>query len=283
MKIASYLVNGNPSYGVVSSSGMVDLKKRLGAQFPSLRALLAGDALAQAKKITENTAPDYKQEQVQFLPLIPDADKVLCVGLNYHSHRLETGRRETAYPTLFTRYTTAHVGHLQPLIKPRVSDDFDYEAELAVVMGKKARHVPEDRALTYIAGYTCYHDGSVRDWQRHTSQFTPGKNFMGTGGLGPWLVTADEIPDPSKLKVMMRLNGNELQNATTDLMIFSVPSLIEYITTFIELLPGDVIATGTPGGVGFTRKPPIFMKPGDVAEVEVTGVGVLRNPIVAEE
>jgi 2-keto-4-pentenoate hydratase/2-oxohepta-3-ene-1,7-dioic acid hydratase in catechol pathway len=142
--------------------------------------------------------------------------------------------------------------------------------------------VPKERALEYIAGYSCYHDGSVRDWQRHTSQFTPGKNFPGTGGFGPWLVTADEIPDPSELTVVMRLNGHEMQHATTDLMIFGVPTLINYITTFTELVPGDVIATGTPGGVGFARNPPLFMKPGDIAEVEITGIGVLRNPVKAE-
>ena len=282
MQLVSYSVHGSPSYGVVTDAGVVDLKSRLGGTFPTLKALLAGRGFQAARRIAEKERPDHRLEEVTLLPVIPDVDKIFCVGINYHSHRQETGRQETPYPTIFTRYANTQVGHLQPLIKPRVSDAFDFEAELAVIIGKPARHVPKERALDYIAGYSCYHDGSVRDWQRHTSQFTPGKNFPGTGGFGPWLVTADEIPDPSELTVVMRLNGHEMQHATTDLMIFNVPTLINYITTFTELIPGDVIATGTPGGVGFARNPPVFMKPGDIAEVEITAIGVLRNPVKAE-
>jgi 2-keto-4-pentenoate hydratase/2-oxohepta-3-ene-1,7-dioic acid hydratase in catechol pathway len=282
MKIASYSVRGNPSYGVVTEVGLVDLKTRIGEAFPTLKALLAGAGLQQARRISEKSSPDYRLEEVELLPVIPDVEKIYCVGLNYHSHRQETGRQETRFPTIFTRFANTQVGHLQPLIKPRVSDEFDFEAELAVIIGKAGRHVPKGLALEHVAGYACYHDASVRDWQRHTSQFTPGKNFPGTGGLGPWLVTTDEVPDPSELTVVLRLNGQEMQHATTDLMIFSVPTLINYLTTFTELVPGDVIATGTPGGVGYARNPPVFMKSGDVAEVEITGVGVLRNPVVAE-
>jgi len=283
MRFASYSIRGEASYGVVTDGGLVDLKTRLKASFPTLKALLAGEGIQQARRIAEKATPDYRLEEVGLLPVIPDADKIFCVGLNYHSHRQETGRQETRFPTIFTRYANTQVGHLQPLIKPRVSNDFDFEAELAVIIGKAGRHVAKECALEYVAGYSCYHDASVRDWQRHTSQFTPGKNFPGTGGLGPWLVTTDEIPDPSQLTVVMRLNGHEMQHATTDLMIFSVPTLINYLTTFSELVPGDVIATGTPGGVGFARKPPLFMKPGDIAEVEITGIGVLRNPVKAED
>lgn len=283
MKIASYSVRGNASYGVVTDLGLVDLKTRIGATFPTLKALLAGAGLQQARRISEKASPDYRLEEVELLPVIPDVEKIYCVGLNYHSHRQETGRQETRFPTIFTRYANTQVGHLQSLIRPRVSDEFDFEAELAVIIGKAGRHVAKGRALEHVAGYACYHDASVRDWQRHTSQFTPGKNFPGTGGLGPWLVTTDEVPDPSELTVVLRLNGQEMQHATTDLMIFSVPTLINYLTTFSELVPGDVIATGTPGGVGYARNPPVFMKPGDVAEVEITGVGVLRNPVVAED
>jgi len=152
---------------------------------------------------------------------------------------------------------------------------------LAVIIGKRARSISKEQALDYVAGYACFHDASVRDWQRHTSQWTPGKNFLGTGPLGPWMVTKDQIPDPTQLTMVMRLNGKEMQHTTTDLMIFSIPTLIQYITSFTELVPGDVIATGTPGGVGFKRTPPVFMKPGDVAEVEITGIGVLRNPVMA--
>lgn len=283
MKLASYLVRGQPSYGAVVDSGIVDLRQRMGGQFSGLRALLTGSGLDQARRAIPHQRPDHRIEDVELLPVIPDPDKIICVGINYHSHRQETGRGETEYPTLFTRFANTQVGQGQPLVKPRTSNELDFEAELAVIIGKRARHVAKEQALQHVAGYACYHDASVRDWQRHTSQFTAGKNFLGTGGLGPWLVTADEIPDPSQLTVVMRLNGQEMQHATTDLMIFSVPTLIQYITTFTELVPGDVIATGTPGGVGFKRTPPVFMKPGDVAEVEITGIGVLRNPVIGEK
>ena len=283
MKLASYLVRGSESYGVVSDGGLIDLRSRLGEKFPTLKSLVAAGQLDQARAQLKSQKPDYRLEKVTFLPVIPDAEKIFCVGLNYHSHREETGRPETDHPTMFTRYANTQVGHDQPLIKPRVSNEFDYEVELAVVIGKRARHIPRAKALEYVAGYSIYNDGSVRDWQRHTSQFTPGKNFIGTGGLGPWLVTTDEIPDPSRLSLALRLNGKEMQRSTTDLMIFPVPVLIEYLSTFSELVPGDVIATGTPSGVGFKRVPPVFMKPGDVVEADISGVGILRNPVIAEE
>ena len=283
MKLASYLVRGSESYGVVSDGGLIDLRSRFGERYPTLKSLIAAGQLDQARAQLKSRKPDYRLEEITFLPVIPDAEKIFCVGLNYHSHREETGRPETEYPTMFTRYANTQVGHGQPLIKPRVSNDFDYEAELAVVIGKRAHHVPKAKALEYIAGYSCYNDGSVRDWQRHTSQFTPGKNFLSTGGLGPWLVTTDEIPDPSRLSLALRLNGKEMQRSTTDLMIFPVPVLIEYLSTFTELVPGDIIPTGTPSGVGFKRVPPVFMKPGDVVEVDISGVGILRNPVIAEE
>jgi 2-keto-4-pentenoate hydratase/2-oxohepta-3-ene-1,7-dioic acid hydratase in catechol pathway len=219
---------------------------------------------------------------VQLLPPIPEPDKILCVGINYVAHRDETGRSESAYPTLFTRFANTQVGHGQPLIRPLVSTEFDFEAELAVVIGKRGRHIPRENALSLVAGYSCYQDATLRDWQRHTSQFTPGKNFIATGGFGPWLLTADEVPDPSKLTVIGRLNGQEMQRSGTDLLIFDVPELIAYITAFTELVPGDVISTGTPGGVGSKRKPPVWMKAGDIFEVEVTGVGTLRNPVQDE-
>jgi 2-keto-4-pentenoate hydratase/2-oxohepta-3-ene-1,7-dioic acid hydratase in catechol pathway len=281
MKLASYLVRGQPSFGSVVDGGIVDLRRRLGAEFPSLRSVLQQGALEWARAATVQQRPDYRQDEVQFLPVIPDPEKILCVGLNYHAHRQETGRSETEFPSLFVRFANTQIGHDQPLLKPKTSDEFDYEAELAVIIGKRARSISKEQALDCVAGYACFHDASVRDWQRHTSQWTPGKNFLGTGPVGPWMVTKDQIPDPSQLTMVMRLNGKEMQHTTTDLMIFSIPTLIQYITTFTELVPGDVIATGTPGGVGFKRTPPVFMKPGDVAEVEITGIGVLRNPVVA--
>jgi 2-keto-4-pentenoate hydratase/2-oxohepta-3-ene-1,7-dioic acid hydratase in catechol pathway len=284
VKLATYAFEGKVSYGAVVGEGIVDLRPHLGeSRHPTLKSVLAAGAPDAARKAAEGKRPDHRLAEVELRPVIPDATKILCVGLNYHAHRDETGHRDpTAHPALFIRYADTQVGHGQPLVLPRNAKDFDYEGELAVVIGKPARHVPASRALEYIGGYSCYHDGSLRDWQFHTSQWTPGKNFPATGGFGPWLVTADELPDPSKLTLVTRLNGEEMQRAATDLMIFDVPTIIEYLTGFTELLPGDVIATGTPGGVGFKREPPVFMKAGDVAEVEISSIGILRNPVVAE-
>jgi len=280
VKLATYAVQGKVSYGVVAGDGIVDLGN---SRYPTLKSVLAAGALDQVQKAAQGKRADHPLSEVEFRPVIPDPAKILCVGLNYHAHRDETGHRDpTAHPALFIRYPDAQVGHGQPLVLPRNAKDFDYEGELAVIIGKRARHVPAARTLEYVAGYSCYHDGSLRDWQFHTSQWTPGKNFPATGGFGPWLVTSDELRDPSKLTLVTRLNGNEMQRAPTDLMIFDVPTILEYITGFTELLPGDVIATGTPGGVGFKREPPIFMKAGDVAEVEISSIGILRNPVVAE-
>jgi 2-keto-4-pentenoate hydratase/2-oxohepta-3-ene-1,7-dioic acid hydratase in catechol pathway len=285
VKLATFATLGKVSYGAVVGEGIVDLGRHLGeSRYPTLKSVLAGGALDAARAAAERQRPDHRLADVELRPVIPDAAKILCVGLNYHAHRDETGHGDpSAHPAIFIRYADTQVGHGQPLVLPRNAKDFDYEGELAVVIGKRARHVPASRALEYVAGYSCYHDGSLRDWQFHTSQWTPGKNFPGTGGFGPWLVTTDELSDPSKLTLVMRLNGKEMQRAPTDLMIFDVPTVIEYLTGFTELLPGDVIATGTPGGVGFKREPPVFMKAGDVAEVEISGIGILRNPVVAEK
>jgi 2-keto-4-pentenoate hydratase/2-oxohepta-3-ene-1,7-dioic acid hydratase in catechol pathway len=192
------------------------------------------------------------------------------------------GRDELAYPTIFTRWASSQIGHLQPLLLPRVSTSLDFEGELAVVIGKGGRYIPAASAFDHVAGYSCYHDGSVRDWQRHTTQFTPGKNFPGTGGFGPWLVTRDDIPDGEPLRLTTILNGEVVQDATTDMMICSIPRIIEYCSSFTPLEPGDVIATGTPGGVGAARQPPLFMKPGDVAVIEIEKIGRLVNPVAAE-
>jgi 2-keto-4-pentenoate hydratase/2-oxohepta-3-ene-1,7-dioic acid hydratase in catechol pathway len=205
------------------------------------------------------------------------------VGLNYHDHVVETGRAMTDYPTLFTRFATTLVGHEAALVRPRVSEKFDYEGELAIIIGKGGRHIAAENAFDHIVGYAPFNDGSVRDWQGHTSQFTPGKNFDATGGFGPALVTADEIADITKETLTTRFNGEVVQHAEISLLITPIPQLIAYISTFLTLTPGDVIVTGTPGGVGMKRKPPLYMKPGDSVEVEISGVGVLRNDVVAED
>jgi 2-keto-4-pentenoate hydratase/2-oxohepta-3-ene-1,7-dioic acid hydratase in catechol pathway len=194
----------------------------------------------------------------------------------------EMGRAPPDYPWLFVRWPDSQVGHGQPIIRPTVSEQFDFEGELALVMGRTARHVQAKDALDYVAGYACFMDGSVRDWQRHGSQFTPGKNFYHSGSFGPWLVTVDEIPDPTQLTLETRLNGQTMQTAPISDLRFGIGELIEYCSTFSLLRPGDVISTGTTGGVGFARKPPVWMQPGDVIEIEISGIGVLRNRIADE-
>ena len=282
MKLVSFVTANGPGYGVVKDGGVVDLRRRFGDRLPTLRALLSAGALPEAERIARDTAPDFPLDGLQLAPVIPDPDKIICIGMNYRDHVAEVGRTVTEKPALFARFAGSQVGHLQPLVKPAVSDQFDYEGELAVVIGKQGRHIPASRALEHVAGYSCYNEGSVRDWQRHTSQFLAGKSFAGTGAFGPWLVTADEIPDPARLILETRLNRQRVQHTTTDLMITSIPEQIAYISTMLPLLPGDVIVSGTPGGVGLKRSPQLFMRPGDIAEVAISGIGVLRNPVIAE-
>lgn len=283
MKLVSFVDNGRSSYGVVKHQGVIDLGRRLsGRGLSTLRRLLAGNALAEAAKLAASETPDFQLKDLLLAPVITDPDKIICVGMNYRDHVAEVGRTVTEKPSLFARFAGSQVGHLQPMIKPTVSEQFDYEGEVAVVIGKTGRHIAEADAFGHIAGYACYNEGSIRDWQRHTTQFLAGKTFAGTGAFGPWLVTSDEIPDPTELTLETRLNGQVVQNTTTDKLITSIPELIAYCSTILPLLPGDVIVTGTPGGVGLKRNPPLFMKPGDTVEVEVSGIGVLRNPVIAE-
>jgi 2-keto-4-pentenoate hydratase/2-oxohepta-3-ene-1,7-dioic acid hydratase in catechol pathway len=280
MKFVTFQVGKTVSYGAVSGDGIVDLGKRLGKKYPTLRAALKNGGLAELKKVAAAARKtDVSLKKIKFLPVIPDAKKIICVGLNYKDHRAETGNKETPHPTLFLRMPASQVGHGQPLIKPRESEKLDWEGELAVIIGKKGRRIPREKAMSYIAGYSCYHDGSVRDFQRHTTQFTPGKNFAGTGGFGPWMVTTDEVKDITKETLTTRVNGVVKQQAGIDLLIFDIPALIAYISTFVPLEGGDVIVTGTPGGVGAARTPPEFLKPGDVTEIDISGVGILRNVV----
>jgi 2-keto-4-pentenoate hydratase/2-oxohepta-3-ene-1,7-dioic acid hydratase in catechol pathway len=282
MRLSSFRGANGPSYGVVTDRGIVDLGRRIGARYPDLRALIAGDALAEARRLG-GEAPDAQLDRLELLPVIPNPDKIVCVGLNYEEHRVETNREKTEHPAVFLRLPESQVGHGQPLLLPPESTQLDYEGEIAVIIGRPGRRVPEARAWDHVIGYAPYNDGSIRDWQRHTVQWTAGKNFARTGGFGPWMVTADEIPPGTVLELTTRLNGQVMQHATTDMLIHSIPRLIAYISTWTTLLPGDVIVTGTPGGVGARRNPPVWMKAGDVVEVEVSKVGVLRNVVAAEE
>ena len=278
MKLATFKTPQGTSYGVVTAQGIVDLGKRLGNRFPDLKALIAGNGLPDAQKLL-NEKPDLKTEGLTWLPVIPNPDKIVCVGLNYQDHVVETGRDNTEQPAIFLRVAESQVGHLQPIVRPRESTHMDFEAEIAVIVGKAGRRISQKDAWGHIAGYSCYNDGSVRDWQRHTIQWTAGKNFARTGGFGPWMVTADEIPPNTKLTLSCRLNGERMQHATTEQMIFKIPKIIEYVSTWTTLVPGDVLVTGTPGGVGARRTPPVWMKPGDKVEIEIDKVGVLENSI----
>jgi 2-keto-4-pentenoate hydratase/2-oxohepta-3-ene-1,7-dioic acid hydratase in catechol pathway len=281
MKLATFSLDGKTTWGMLKDDFALDCGALLRAKYPSLKSLIAANAYAEAAAAA-NTARKYPLTAVGWLPVIPDPAKILCIGLNYEMHRLETGRKEAQHPTVFTRYADTQLGHAGTIVRPFESNRLDYEGELAVVIGRHGRRIPRDSAMDHVAGYACYNDASVRDWQRHTIQFTPGKNFPATGPFGPWLVTADEIPDYRQLKIETRLNGTVVQSAGLDQLIFPIPVLIEYVSTFTPLAPGDVIATGTPGGVGDKREPPLYMKAGDQVEVEITGVGLLRNSIVDE-
>jgi len=278
MKLLSYAAGGKEWFGAVSGDAVITLNDRIGQ--PNLRAALAAGAMAEMRKAVAEAKPDRKLADIQFLPVISQPQKILCAGINYRSHAAETGRALPKQPSMFIRFVDTLVGHDGVMIRPQVSDHFDFEGELAVVIGKGGRHIAAERALDHVAGYTCFVDGSVRDYQAFS--VTSGKNFPGTGPLGPWLVTTDEIPDPSRLTLTTRLNGAQVQHAATDQLIYSVPHIIAFCSDFTELQPGDVIATGTPEGVGHSRKPPLWMKPGDVLEVEITGIGTLRAHIVDE-
>jgi 2-keto-4-pentenoate hydratase/2-oxohepta-3-ene-1,7-dioic acid hydratase in catechol pathway len=278
MKLATFQTAQGPSYGLVTPKGIVDLKLLVGNRFPDLKSLIAGNGFAEAAKHL-NAAADYKESDVTWLPVIPNPERIVCVGLNYQDHVVETGRDNTEQPAIFLRLPESQVGHKQPILRPRESKNLDFEAEIAVIIGKPGRRISQKDAWDHIAGYSCYNDGSVRDWQRHTIQWTAGKNFAKTGGFGPWMVTADDIPPGTKLTLSCRLNGERMQHATTEQMIFRIPKIIEYVSAWTTLVPGDVLVSGTPGGVGARRNPPVWMKPGDKVEIEIDKVGILENSI----
>lgn len=279
MKLASYLYQGRKSYGIATDKGMIDLGRHLGKRYPDLKALLTGNALSQAQELAALPA-DLDFADITFLPVIQNPEKILCVGMNYAEKRKEFDQHNPA-PTLFVRFADSQTGHASPIIKPSRSVEFDYEGELAVIIGSAGENIAREDALSHVAGYSCYMDGSARDWQ-HT-WFTAGKNWRQTGAFGPWMTTADEIPDPHTLAIRTWLNGNMVQDDNTCSMIHKVAELIEYISTFTSLHAGDVIITGSPGGVGKKRVPPLFMKPGDRIEVEIEKIGHLSNVIVAAD
>jgi 2-keto-4-pentenoate hydratase/2-oxohepta-3-ene-1,7-dioic acid hydratase in catechol pathway len=282
VKLISFLLHNTAHYGIVQGDKVLNLSPLLGAQAPDLKTLIAKKLLGEAAKALQQHTPDLNYADLHLLPVIPNPNKIICVGLNYGEHVRETGRELTENPALFVRMPPSQVGHGQDIVRPPESHRLDYEGEIAIVIGEGGRRISEADSWKHIVGYACYNDGSIRDWQVSTTQWTAGKNFWHTGGFGPWMVTADEIQPDQKMSLVTRLNGQEMQRATTDMMIHSIPRQIAYISTFIPLEPGDVIVTGTPGGVGNKRNPQVFMKPGDVVEIEVDAIGILRNTICDE-
>ncbi|HEY5647012.1 MAG TPA: fumarylacetoacetate hydrolase family protein [Pseudomonadales bacterium] len=278
MRWLSFESGGKASFGYLTSngSGVVDVGARSG--LPDLKTAIASGVVAGGP--SEGDAADLALADVNYLPTITNPDKILCVGLNYKAHQEETGRGGEGFPTIFVRLAAAQIGHGQPMVRPRESNTLDYEGEIAMIIGRAGRRISRADALSHVAGFGIYNDGSVREWQRQTSQFTPGKNFAGTGGFGPWMMTPDEVGDPDDMEISTRLNGEVMQNSRASLLVHGFAELIEYCSTFIELLPGDVIVTGTPGGVGAARNPPVFMDEGDVVEVEVKPIGTLRNHVI---
>ena len=278
MKLLSFAAGGKDYFGALSGDGVITLNDKIGQ--PDLRAALAAGATEAMRKAAREATPDRKLAEITFRPVIPQPNKILCAGVNYRAHAAEVARELPKQPSMFIRFTDTLVGHDGEMIRPKLSDNFDYEGELALVIGKGGRHIAAEHALDHVAGYTILVDGSVRDYQKFS--VTSGKNWPGTGPLGPWLVTTDEIPDPSTLTLTTRLNGQQVQHAPTSQLIYSIPQIIAFCSDFTALSPGDVIATGTPEGVGHGRKPPLWMKPGDVLEVEITHIGTLRAHIVDE-
>jgi 2-keto-4-pentenoate hydratase/2-oxohepta-3-ene-1,7-dioic acid hydratase in catechol pathway len=273
MRLVSFLrPDGTMGCGRLEGERVADLA------VPGMRALLASGLLADTAVNREWALAD-----IRLLPPVPYPGKILCIGLNYAAHVAEMGRTSAGHPAVFTRWSDTLVAHGAPLVIPRESKMLDYEGELAVVIGRGGRRIPAERAFDHIAGYTVFNDASVRDWQNHASQFTPGKNFPGTAACGPALVTADEVGDPTLLRVETRLNGTVMQDQPVSDLIHSIPALIAYLSSFTELKPGDIIATGTPSGVGHGRKPPVYLAHGDTVSVTIGLLGTLTNPVVAEQ
>ncbi len=281
MRVSSYRKkDGSFSYGVVTDAGISDVSDAFKAEYPDLKSVLQAGGLDKLRSQAESFSK-ISLEDVELLPPIPWPDKIICIGFNYRAHIKETGRDTPSHPPVFTRYPNSVVGHGVPIIRPAVSEMFDYEGELAFIVGKGGRNVSKDKAMEHVAGFACANEGSVRDYQRHTTQFWAGKNFERSGSVGPWMITPDEV-DVTAQTLETRLNGTVVQSTGISDLLFDIPTLIEYLSIVTELHPGDVVMTGTPGGVGSFHKPPLWMKPGDTLEVEITGIGKLSN-VVAEE
>jgi len=281
MNFISFLFNGKARYGISNNDSITDLtNKVLGAK--TLKELILLHGISEAKKFVLESPGEISFDEIELLPVIPNPGKIICVGLNYHEHVEETNRTIEDNPVIFHRFNESQTAHLQPILRPQVSTHLDYEGEMAIIMSEGGSHIKEENALEHIAGYSCYNDGSIRDWQRHTKQFGMGKNFKKTGSFGPHMVPAEDIQDYKKLTLQTRLNGDLMQSANLSQLIFDIPTLISYVSKALPWRAGDVLVTGTPGGVGFKRNPPIFMKEGDNVEIEISEIGILSNPVKDE-
>ena len=281
MKLVSFRHGAVDGWGAIDGEFIFRMDHRWNGKYPTLRAALAAGALDDVRHACIGATANLQRTDVHLRPPIPNPDKVICIGLNYKAHVGEGGGKLPDHPSLFTRFSDTLVGDSEAIVRPRLSTELDYECELALVIGRGGRHIPRDRAMAHVAGYSCFNDASVRDYQTRHS-LPAGKNFFATGGFGPWLVTADEVSEPGRLNLRTLINGVEVQRGNTADLIFDIPEIIAYVSGFTPLSPGDVISTGTPEGVGFLRTPPLWLKPGDICDIEVEGVGVLRNPVIAE-
>jgi 2-keto-4-pentenoate hydratase/2-oxohepta-3-ene-1,7-dioic acid hydratase in catechol pathway len=284
MKLITFERAGRQGYGAVKDGGVVDLGARLGNEAPALIDLIARDLVARAREIAAGAAPDFAFASVRLERPIPAPGKILCVGVNYLDRNAEygDGSEQPKNPSVFVRFPASFVAHGAPLVRPPETGQFDYEGEIALVIGRRGRRIPRDAAMAHVFGYTVANEGTAREWTRHGKfNVTQGKNFDRSGSIGPWIVTADEAPR-GPLRVRTRVNGEERQNDTTDRLLFPFDALIAYLSTFTTLEPGDVILTGTPNGAGARFNPPKWLAPGDVVEVEVDGIGLLSNPVADE-
>ena len=277
MRWLSFATDGRSSFGYVEGDNVVDLGAE--CNLPDLKAALCHGCLDFLHQVLCGRATRIPLEDIEFLPPIPNPSKVLCVGLNYLEHQEETGHGGEEQPTIFVRFGGAQIGHNGVVLRPRESASLDFEGEIALIIGSRGRRIPKQECLDHVFGFSCYNDGSVREYQRHTTQFTAGKNFAQTGGFGPWIMTKEEISDFADMELSTHLNGELMQHAWSSDMVFDFASILSYCSTFIELEPGDVIVTGTPGGVGSRRSPPLFLDEGDIVSVTVRPVGTLTNTV----
>ena len=283
MRFVSFETAARQTYGVWQDEDhWLEAPADFRATYPDLKSVIAANQLQALDAAARQAGHAVKASAARLLPVIANPGKIFCVGLNYKTHVAEMKRADSEHPAIFTRFADSLTAHGAPLVRPKATQRFDFEGELAVIIGQGGRNISQADAWPHIAGYACFNDGTARDWQRHTHQWTPGKNFPGTGPLGPFMATRDAIPDVNQLTLESRLNGEVMQRASVADLIFTLPVIIEYLSCFTTLSPGDVIATGTPGGVGDKREPAVYMKAGDVIEVEITGLGTLRNVVAAE-